>query len=688
MNPTPSPNRITPVPRTRIPASTLTLTLSLTLTLTLTLAVSLPAPAQAITVFVAPNGTDTAPGTESAPLRSIPAALAKSRTRTPDSPATLVLASGRYELTETLTLGPEDSGLTITAAPGAHPVLSGGLRLTGWTEDPSKPGLWRVTHPDLRNQSWNFQQLFVDGRRAQRARTPNTDFLRTTGRLGTNSLIEVPFRPGDIQPSWTNLPHARLVMLMKWTDLQVPIRAVDTSRNVALLPGGPRPYWMDEPNARYWIENVPEALDAPDEWYLDTATGVLSYLAPNGLNPNNAIVVAPRLTTLVSVQGHPATLKAARNIAFQGITFSETDYMARADGWISPQAAMPIEASIGLHFTTRSRFEQCTFENLGGYALQLGRGAQDCEIRHCTIRGSAAGGIRVGEPNERQPDDFTACRGHKITDNRLHQLGRVFAPAVGIIVFQSGRNHIAHNEIHDLYYTAISVGWNWGYQETPCRDNLIEFNHLHHIGQGRLSDMGGVYTLGIQQGTIVRNNLIHDVTSYDYGGWGLYTDEGSTGILLESNVVYHCKSSGFHQHYGRDNTVRHNVFAFNRENQLMRTRDEDHTSFHFTNNIVYFDSGKLLGSSWRNNRFVIDRNLYFDLRAGTDPSRMDFAGGSWDAWKARGHDTHSLVADPRFVDPASRDFRLKPESPAFGLGFHPPDVRNVGPRPVPDPSRR
>ena len=104
---------------------------------------------------------------------------------------------------------------------------------------------------------------------------------------------------------------------------------------------------------------------------------------------------------------------------------------------------------------------------------------------------------------------------------------------MGVLILQSGHNRVAHNHIHHLYYTAVSAGWNWGYKESPCHENIIEFNHLHHIGQGMLSDMGAFYSLGIQKGTVVRNNLVHDVESFGYGGWGLYTDEGSTDIVLE-----------------------------------------------------------------------------------------------------------------------------------------------------------
>ncbi len=221
-------------------------------------------------------------------------------------------------------------------------------------------------------------------------------------------------------------------------------------------------------------------------------------------------------------------------------------------------------------------------------------------------------------------------------------------------------------------------------QETPCRENIIEFNHLHDIGQNRLSDMGAVYTLGIQRGTVIRNNLIHDVSAFTYGGWGLYTDEGSSEIILENNLVYRCKSAGFHQHYGRDNIVRNNIFALNRESQLMRTRAEPHISFIFTNNIVYFDSGNLLASNWSNNNYVMNHNLYFDTRLGVAPEKMNFAGMGWEAWRKQGHDQDSKLADPRFMEPANGDFRFKADSPVPAFGFKPLDFSTVGPRPRSD----
>jgi len=349
------------------------------------------------------------------------------------------------------------------------------------------------------------------------------------------------------------------------------------------------------------------------------------------------------------------------------------------EGYADTQAAVRIRGDVLAEAAVDCVIEDCTFSHLAGYALELGRGCQRMKVVGNEMTDLGAGGVRIGEAAI-AADLFAQNHSHIITDNHIHHVGEVYAPAVGLLIMQSGTNRVAHNHIHDLYYTAISVGWTWGYRESPCRANIIEFNHLHDIGKFRLSDMGGIYTLGPQSGTVLRNNLIHDVNSFTYGGWGLYTDEGSSGIVLENNIVYRCKSAGFHQHYGRENVLRNNIFAFGKEHQLMRSREEAHTSFSFTNNIVYFNSGDLLGSSWANDHYVIDHNFYFDTRHSLSLPRGEgaFAGVSLEQWRQRGHDVHSIIADPLFVAPEKFDFRLRPNSPALELGFKPIDIRTVG----------
>ena len=201
-------------------------------------------------------------------------------------------------------------------------------------------------------------------------------------------------------------------------------------------------------------------------------------------------------------------------------------------------------------------------------------------------------------------------------------------------------------------------------------------NDVHDIGQGILSDMGGIYTLGSQPGSAIRNNRFYNIDSYSYGGWGIYPDEGSTQILVENNVTYRTKSAGFHQHYGKENLIRNNIFAFAKEYQVMRTRAEEHLSFTFENNIAIFDSGSLLGSNWKENNYKFDNNVYWDLRS----KDIKFDRWTFKEWQDKGQDIHSLIADPLFVDAQKYDFRLKPESPALKLGFKPIDLSLVGTR--------
>ena len=256
---------------------------------------------------------------------------------------------------------------------------------------------------------------------------------------------------------------------------------------------------------------------------------------------------------------------------------------------------------------------------------------------------------------------------------------------MGVWIGQSSGNTVAHNEVSDTYQIGISLGWTWGYGPSAAHDNKIEYNNIYNIGRGFLSDMGCIYSLGVQPGTVERYNLCHDVSREEngYGGWGIYTDEGSSQILIENNVVYRTEDAGFHQHYGRENIVRNNIFALGQESQLRRTRKEPHLGFTFEHNIIYWKEGKLLDDlpeggnrgDWSDpHQFHLDFNLYYHV--GGQP--IEFGKESLEEWQKRGRDVHSLVADPLFVDPDHGDFTLRSGSPAAKIGFQPIDMSQVG----------
>ena len=281
--------------------------------------------------------------------------------------------------------------------------------------------------------------------------------------------------------------------------------------------------------------------------------------------------------------------------------------------------------------------------------------------------------VRIGDAGT--PADPGQATSAIVCDNNLlHGGGRIFPGAVGIWVGNSGGNRVTHNDLSDLFYSGISVGWSWGYDPTLSQNNTIDFNHIHHLGWGVLSDMGGVYTLGLAAGSTISNNVIHDVYSSSFGGWGIYNDEGSSDYVIENNLVYRTKTGSYFLHYGENNLVRNNIFALAMAEQIQGSRVEEHRGFTFENNLVYWNGGPLFTGTSKFGRNLFRRNLWWD--ASGAPVR--FGNLTHAQWQAQGQDEGGLVADPLFVDPEQGDFHLRPGSPVAQVSFRPFDYTQAG----------
>ena len=599
-----------------------------------------------------------------------------------DGPAEVIIGNGQYFVTGPIVLNPEDSGteqsqLIFSAEVGAHPVFYGGKNIHGFEKLSEK--LWCAKIPEVSEYGWSFEQLFVNGKRAVRAKSPNSGFYslkdvsETVLNKGKGLFPDLAVQRLSISNEAANrfasiskgeFSNAVLTFYHNWDNTRKHILGFDKDSSAVFIGGeGMKPWNNLNKNSLFILENYKAALDTCGEWFLDPK-GYLYYMPLPGESISNLEVMAPVTDNFILIQGDPKSGKKVENIRFEGLSFQVSGYKMPAGGNEPAQAAAPVEGVVMVDFAKNIQFINCEIAHTGTNAIWFRNSCSDCRIEHCYIHDLGAGAIKIGNfaDSDKQGD---LTRNIIVDNNIIRSGGFVFPCAVGVTLFHTSDNQITHNEIADFRYSGISVGWVWGYTFSPTKRNKIEFNHIHHLGWGELSDMGGVYCLGESEGTTVSNNLIHHVYSYDYGGWGLYTDEGSTGIVMENNLVYNCKSSGFHQHYGKENIIRNNIFANNLKAQLQATRIENHLSFTFAHNIIWFSTGDLLSNNWGKINIQSDNNCYWDTRS----KDIRFGKLSFIDWQKSGKDVHSFVANPDFTDPLAFDFSIKNKGVLQKIGF-------------------
>lgn len=602
-------------------------------------------------------------------------------------PVTINIPPGHYDLDRPILITPEDSGteqrsVVFKVTDPSKTTFSSAKAVPAMRQNPA--GYWTCKLPE----GFILDQLFVNGRRAEPARFPQQGFFTMQGvqqkvehqgnnkRFAEKATQTIKLDDAAVKKlAGINLTHARMYVLHKWDcTLRNGLNFDAKNKTIVTRGGGMKDWNKWKKGTRFFLQNVVGDSLVPGHWMLNGRT--LTYSPRKGEVIGETKLLSPQLEKLLIIKGEQN--KPVQHIRFEGFRWMHST-LNLPNGMPPNQAASSIDAAVMVDHASDIQFSNCSISHVGRYGIWFRENCQRCSVRKCLIEDLGAGGVRIGEMHTRSKTPTS----HTVVDNCIiRKGGRLLPCAVGVWIGQSPDNHITHNEINDFYYTGISVGWTWGYGKSNAINNKILFNHIHNIGHGLLSDMGAVYCLGISPGTEVSSNVVHDIESYSYGGWGLYTDEGSTGIKMENNLVYNTKCGGFHQHYGKENIIRNNIFVNGTLYQVQATRPEQHLSFEFSHNIVSFDQGTLYAGQFMKIKNRINHNLIWcpDPKKITDPKGKLFGGVSWKTWQTSGRDTESVIGDPQFKDSAKGDYTPQNATLLKKIGFKLFDPKRAGVR--------
>ncbi|MEZ5102995.1 MAG: right-handed parallel beta-helix repeat-containing protein [Draconibacterium sp.] len=565
-------------------------------------------PGKSKDIYVSIAGNDLNSGTVKYPLKS----LQKAREiaihvlhQNEDSEVTIWLNDGIFRIENPQTFEPVKTGntkasLTIKAMKNTKPVISGGVELKGWKKN--SKGLWETTlDGQFLGRHKQIREIFINNKRATRARFPNEDFLKVK-KVGDDKRTNFFFEKGDF-PVLNQLAGVELVFLHDWSITRIGVKEIDfeesklstvdtvgtTSLDFFKMDG-----W--ESNPRYFLENAAEFIDLEYEWvFLPDENKILLKL-PGDENPDQLQVVLPISEGLIKLQGNENS--PVKNIHFEGITFQNSFWGIPANGYCGVQACHfdprpsnrgwnVVPAAVEARWAENCSFVNCTFESLGGSGVWFGTGCKNCIIKNSVLTDISGNGIMIGEGQDRivngenwwKSSPHEVALGNRIENCSVSDCGKQFYGAVGIWCGLTAETTIKDNQIFDLPYTGISVGWMWSPVPTPCRNNTIDGNHIHHIMQ-ILSDGGGIYMLGLQPGSKILNNHIHDVkiNAGRAESNGMFLDEGTTDVVIANNLIYNIAKSPLRFHRATTNLVKDNYLFCQNENPPIRyntTKEED-----------------------------------------------------------------------------------------------------------------
>ncbi|WLQ37547.1 right-handed parallel beta-helix repeat-containing protein [Streptomyces castrisilvae] len=531
------------------------------------------------TLYAAPDGR----GTSCTAARPCTPEGARDLARTETRRAVRVLLKdGTYRLDAPLKLGAADSGTTWAAAPGAHPVLSGGQDITGWRKNTD--GTWSAAVP----AGTTPRQLFVDGRRATRARgdacPASTCDATATGMTGATATgIDHWQRPTD----------AEAVIRVRWRNYHCRIADVSGDTLTFAQPcwtnsasGTDRtgPAWDSTAvdSTRYsgvaFFENAPELLDQPGEFVWDSAGRTVTYLPRRGENMRHARAVTPHTEQLLVIDGGHDITVSSIGFAYAAYRQPDTDegYAGMQAGLTLTGATGPVDhagryytkpaAAVTVRGGRRVTIDTGRFTHLGGAGAILEAGTKDSALTRSTFTDLSSGAVYVGD-TEPMPEAPLAGERNTVAYNTISRTGVEYTDAVGIWAGYEAELTVDHNSLDHLPYSAISVGWGWNQpeaQKSVLRDNKVTDNRITDVMEvaRRQHDGGAIYTQGAQPGTVLSGNYINRSAygNTERDGNGIYLDEQSSHITVEKNVITRIgyKWVSNWADYGIENTARGN----------------------------------------------------------------------------------------------------------------------------------
>jgi parallel beta-helix repeat protein len=558
--------------------------------------------------------------------------------------------------------------------------ISGGIPVTGWTSVGDNTYKAVVTQPIFVNQ------LFVDNRRIVRTRLPmnQSEYFQYDAPLQDPNQARYGFQYARGQFEAWPLNDAMVVVYHSWTTSHHYIDQIITSNRTVLFTNpsnSPIGTYLIQGQRRFHIENLCISF-VPNSFCFANATKTVYLMTDGSYDPTKVQIITPVNEFVLLLAGTDAT-NPVEDIIIDNVAIQHSAWNIGRTQQADYQAASFLtSAPLYIANATSIIISDIEVSHTGSYGVWIREGTANINIINSLITDTGAGGIRIGQMISPVPTPTSSIN---ILSNQVSYGGNVFPSGVGVIIHRAVDVVIGDNSIHHHRYTGVSVGWEWGYNPSYTSNILIQGNYIYNTGEHILCDQGGIYTLGIQPGTVITNNVIKNVFSYAAYMWGIYLDEGSSEIVVSNNVVYNIGWGGLFQHYGANNTIINNVFARASliqppqpgdpipDGDLRIMNTENHLSWTFTRNIVYDtfqgSNHSVFKSDAANVSVSFSNNVYFNPYS--TPLLFGIQQTSFAEWQQTGQDNSSVIADPLFVGDVNQCdfFTIQSNSPAAKLGF-------------------